>query len=225
MLTILAVSVMTGQMLFDSHIENLLASTVLLSNRLYPGRDGGHPVAGPDGDAALRTAVRDVLRERGYRLGRQSVAVEDAHRIADAVAVSRTVIEAIDAGDLGTAARLTNGLLLETGARPARPRRGRRLGSALPRTRRLSRRRLVRRHRGGARDGPGDAGRGTVGRVRGGGLRPGVPGHLPQRRPAVLLHPLPSRTKAAAHRPAQRPPGCDLGSVAWASGSARSGST
>ena len=105
-------------MLFDSHIENLLASTVLLSNRLSPGRDGGHPVAGPDGDAALRTAVRDVLRERGYRLGRQSVAVEDAHRIADAVAVSRTVIEAIDAGDLGTAARLTNGLLLETGARP-----------------------------------------------------------------------------------------------------------
>ncbi len=105
-------------MLFDSHVENLLATTVLLSNRLSPGQDGGRPVTGPDGDAALRAAVRDVLRERGYRLGRQSVAVEDAHRIADAAAVARTVIAAIDAGDLGSAARLTNSLLLETGARP-----------------------------------------------------------------------------------------------------------
>jgi predicted RNA-binding Zn ribbon-like protein len=118
MLTSLTLSAMTGQVLFDSHVENLLLTTALLSNRLCAGRDGGHPVAVPDDDATLRTAVRDVLEVRGYRLGRRSPSIGDARRIADAVAVARRVIEAIEGGDLPRAARLTNRLLLDTGARP-----------------------------------------------------------------------------------------------------------
>ena len=118
MLTSLTPSGMTGQVLFDSHIANLLATTVLLSNRLSPGLDGGRPVAAPADDAALRSAVRSALEERGYVLGRSSVHALDARQISDAVAVSRSVIEAIDRDDLASAARLTNDLLLETGARP-----------------------------------------------------------------------------------------------------------
>ena len=118
MLTSLTLSGMTGQVLFDSHVENLLTTTVLLCNRLCPGQDGGRAVSVPEGEATLRTAVRDVLEARGYRLGRRSPSGEDARRIGDAVTVSRRVIGAIDAGDLRSAARLTNRLLLETGARP-----------------------------------------------------------------------------------------------------------
>ena len=118
LLTSLTASGMTGQVLFDSHVANLLTTTVLLSNRLRPGLDGGRPVPGPADDAALRTAVREVLGERGYTLGRTSPGAADASRIAEAVMVARRVIEAIDEDDLASAARLTNGLLLETGARP-----------------------------------------------------------------------------------------------------------
>ncbi len=109
---------MTGQVLFDSHVANLLATTVLLSNRLRPGLDGGRPVSAPADDVALRTAVRDVLGRRGYVLHPRSVSAADAGRISEAVAVARRVIEAIDARDLAGAARLTNELLTETGARP-----------------------------------------------------------------------------------------------------------
>ena len=105
-------------MLFDSHVENLLATTVLLCNRLHAGLDGGRPVTAPTDDAELRAAIREVLRGRGYDLGPRAVGPADAHLVADAVTVAGTVIAAIDAGDLATAARLTNALLLDTGARP-----------------------------------------------------------------------------------------------------------
>jgi len=109
---------MTGQVLFDSHVANLLTTTVLLANRLCPGLDGARPVAAPADDEALRTAVRDVLGERGYVLRPRSVSAGDAGRISEAVTVARRVIAAIEAGDLAAAARLTNELLFETGARP-----------------------------------------------------------------------------------------------------------
>ena len=109
---------MTGQVLFYSHVANLLTTTVLLSNRLCPGLDGGRPVAAPGDDEALRGAVRDVLGRRGYVLHPRSVSAADAGRISEAVTVARRVIEVIDADDLAAAARLTNELLVETGARP-----------------------------------------------------------------------------------------------------------
>jgi len=109
---------MTGQVLFDSHVANLLTTTVLLTNRLCPGLDGGRPVIAPTDDEALRTVVRDVLGERGYVLRPRSVTAGDAGRISEAVSVARRVIQAIDADDLAGAARLTNELLIETGARP-----------------------------------------------------------------------------------------------------------
>jgi hypothetical protein len=118
MLTSLTSSGMTGQVLFDSHVGNLLATTVLLANRLCPGLDGGRPLAAPADDEGLRTAVRDVLRDRGYVLRPRAVSAADAGRISEAVTIARRVIEAIDADDLVAAARLTNELLIETGARP-----------------------------------------------------------------------------------------------------------
>ena len=57
---------MTGQMLFDSHVANLLETTVKLVNRLTPGLDGGHAVPVPKGERALRVAVRDSINSQGY---------------------------------------------------------------------------------------------------------------------------------------------------------------
>ena len=76
-------------------------------------------MAAPADDEALRGAVRDVLGRRGYVLHPRSVSAADAGRISEAVTVARRVIEAIDADDLAAAARLTNELLIETGARPS----------------------------------------------------------------------------------------------------------
>jgi predicted RNA-binding Zn ribbon-like protein len=117
-LTSLASLGMTGQMLFDSHVQMLLATTVSLVNRLSPGYDGGHPVAAPADDRALRSAVREAVNAQGYDVPLRAVTAPDARLLASTVAEARLVIEAIDAGDLATAARRTNGLLRRTGARP-----------------------------------------------------------------------------------------------------------
>jgi CGNR zinc finger len=105
-------------MLFDSHVARLLGTTVALVNRLRPGLDGGHPVAAPADDTALREAVRDGLRSQGYAVPLRSISVADARLISGAVAEARRVIVAVDTGDLATAARRTNDLLRATRARP-----------------------------------------------------------------------------------------------------------
>lgn len=109
---------MTGQMLFDSHVETLLATTVSLVNRLTPGLDGGHPVDVPEDERALRAAVRDAVNAQGYDVTLRGVRAKDAALIATTVAEARRVIEDIDAGDLALAAKRTNVLLRRTGARP-----------------------------------------------------------------------------------------------------------
>jgi predicted RNA-binding Zn ribbon-like protein len=109
---------MTGQVLFNSHVTRLLATTVALVNRLTSGLDGGRPVTAPADDAALRAAVRDGLGSQGYDVRLRSIAAADARTIADAVSEARRVIVAVDAGDLAEAARRTNALLRTTGARP-----------------------------------------------------------------------------------------------------------
>lgn len=109
---------MTGQVLFDSHVTTLLATTVALVNRLTTGLDGGRPVTAPADDAALRAAVRDALGSQGYGVRLRSIAAADARTIAHAVSAAHRVIVAVDAGDLAEAARRTNALLRTTGARP-----------------------------------------------------------------------------------------------------------
>jgi predicted RNA-binding Zn ribbon-like protein len=109
---------MTCQMLFDSHVATLLGTTVALVNRLSPGLDGGHPVAAPVGDTALRESVRDGLRSQGYDVPLRSISAADARLISGAVSDARDVIVAVDAGDLASAARRTNDLLRATRARP-----------------------------------------------------------------------------------------------------------
>lgn len=109
---------MTGQVLFDSHVATLLATTVSLVDGLTPGMDGGRPVAASSDDDALRTVVSDALLHQGYDVPPSRITVEDARLIAATVAEARAVLESIDAGDLAGAARRTNGLLRSTGARP-----------------------------------------------------------------------------------------------------------
>jgi predicted RNA-binding Zn ribbon-like protein len=109
---------MTGQVLFDSHVANLLETTVLLVNRLTPGLDGGHEIDIADDEHELRVTVRDCVRARGYDVSLRAVRADDARLIGTTVTEARRVIEDIDRGDLATAARRTNVLLRRTGARP-----------------------------------------------------------------------------------------------------------
>jgi predicted RNA-binding Zn ribbon-like protein len=117
-LTSLTSEGMTGQVLFDSHVATLLATTVALVNRLSPGFDGGRPGDVPGSDEELRTAVAEALRTQGYDVSDGRVSSADARLVAETVAEARQVIAAVDEGDLAGAARRTNALLLATGARP-----------------------------------------------------------------------------------------------------------
>jgi predicted RNA-binding Zn ribbon-like protein len=105
-------------MLFDSHVANLLETTVVLVNRLTPGLDGGHAVGAPEEERAVRVAVRDCINSQGYGVSLRSVRTDDARMIRGTVVEARRVIEDIDRGDLATAARRVNVLLRRTGARP-----------------------------------------------------------------------------------------------------------
>lgn len=105
-------------MLFDSHVANLLETTVKLVNRLTPGLDGGHAVPVPKGERALRVAVRDSINSQGYDVSLRGVRADDARMIGSTVTEARRVIEDIDREDLATAARRVNVLLRRTGARP-----------------------------------------------------------------------------------------------------------
>jgi hypothetical protein len=115
---------MTGQVLFDSHVANLLETTVVLVNRLTPGLDGGHEVTAPEDARALRVAVRDCVNSRGYDISLRGVRPDDARMIGSTVTEARRVIEDIDRGDLATAARRVNVLLRRAGARPQLDRHG-----------------------------------------------------------------------------------------------------
>ena len=105
-------------MLFDSHVANLLETTVTLVNRLTPGLDGGHTVPVPEDERALRAAVRDSINSQGYDVSLRGVRADDARMIGRTVTEARRVIEDIDREDPATAARRVNVLLRRTGARP-----------------------------------------------------------------------------------------------------------
>ncbi|HEY3506087.1 MAG TPA: CGNR zinc finger domain-containing protein [Actinocatenispora sp.] len=105
---------MTGDKRFNSHIENLLTTTVRLVNVLTPGTDGGRPVVPPTGPA-----LRDVVAEAVLGVGRdRTPALADARALAATVAEARQVFAALDAGHAEEAARLVNAMLLASNARP-----------------------------------------------------------------------------------------------------------
>jgi predicted RNA-binding Zn ribbon-like protein len=108
----------TGQVLFDSHVAKLLATTVALVNALTPGLDGGVEVSPPADEKALRATVRDTVNRQGYTYSAGAVGDDDARLVARTITEARRVIEDIDRADLATAAKRTNVLLRRTGARP-----------------------------------------------------------------------------------------------------------
>ena len=109
---------MTGQVLFDSHVANLLDTTVVLVNRLTPGLDGGTRSTPLTTSAHCGWPSATASRPGGTTYSLRGVRAGDARLIGATVTEARRVIEDIDRGDLATAARRTNVLLRRTGARP-----------------------------------------------------------------------------------------------------------
>lgn len=105
---------MTGQVQFDSHVLNLLETTVRLVNAVTPGACGGHDLAAPSG-ADLVAAVTQALHGEP---GGTPVQAADAASLAVVAGRARQVVEAVAADDPDTAAAVVNALLVETEARP-----------------------------------------------------------------------------------------------------------
>lgn len=101
-------------MKFDSHVLNLLATSVRLVNALTPGEDGGHVVRRPEG-AALVDAVSEALQGQG---GVRRVAAAEAERLDPVVQQVRLVFDAVARDDVDAAAEQVNLLLRTTDARP-----------------------------------------------------------------------------------------------------------
>ena len=100
---------------FNSHVDAVVTVAVSLVNALTPGESRGRryqPPTGEDGHAAVTAALRT-----GLATARSVTAQEAADLTATAEAL-RVVFDAVDAGDIDTAARQVNALLAGTGARP-----------------------------------------------------------------------------------------------------------
>ncbi len=99
---------------FNSHIEQLLTTTVRLVNALTPGTDGGRPVVPPSGEA-LRAAVADTV----LGVGRDwTPSLADARALRTAADEARRVFAALDAGETDAAASSVNEMLRASDARP-----------------------------------------------------------------------------------------------------------
>ncbi len=100
---------------FTSHVDAVVAVAVALVNGLTPGDAYGRRYLPPAGDA-LPAAATAALRA-GQRTAREVTPAEAAN-LAAAAGRLRPVFEAVDAGDLDSAASQVNALLAGTGARP-----------------------------------------------------------------------------------------------------------
>ena len=105
----------TGQVNFSSHLDRIISVAVSLVNTLTPGEARGRSYQPPAGDAAC-APVTAALRT-GQPPARQVTSAE-ATLLADIAARLRAVFDAVEADEVDTAARLVNGMLAETGARP-----------------------------------------------------------------------------------------------------------
>lgn len=102
-------------MTFDSHVLNVVDVAARLVNALTPGLAGGHELAAPTGRARVE-ATSAALGGDGRR--KPTVSVRAAADLAAYAVEMRRVFTATAADDLAAAARVLNGLLARTGARP-----------------------------------------------------------------------------------------------------------
>lgn len=99
---------------FNSHTDRVVQVAVNLVNILTPGEAHGQPYDPPTGDK-LTDEVSTVLRAGG---GTVDASLDNAAELGTYAAVFRDVFEAVDTGDLDTAATRVNKLLRWTDARP-----------------------------------------------------------------------------------------------------------
>lgn len=111
----------TGQVMFDSHVAVLLDQAVALVNTLTGGEAHGRAYPAPRG-AELSEAVEAAVPRAASSLPRTMDATE-AEYLADAAERMREVFQAVQDGDLDTAATTVNDLLRVSGARPHLDRR------------------------------------------------------------------------------------------------------
>ena len=108
---------MTGQVLFDSHVEVLLEAAVSFVNELTDGERRGKPFTAPTG-VELRTVAAAAIPERTQGERPSELPQESADYLAYAARVMREVFEAMEDGRTDDAAATVNRLLRATGARP-----------------------------------------------------------------------------------------------------------
>ena len=108
---------MTGQVLFDSHVEVLLEAAVSFVNELTDGERRGKPFTAPSG-AELRAVAAAAIPERTQGERPDELPEQSAAYLAYAARAMREVFEAMEHGRTDDAAATVNRLLRETGARP-----------------------------------------------------------------------------------------------------------
>jgi predicted RNA-binding Zn ribbon-like protein len=106
----------TGQVLFDSHVELLLDAAVSFVNDLTDGERRGKPFVAPTG-TELPAAARRAIPQTARKLP-EVLPDEDARHLAEAARAMRGVFEAMEQERVDDAAEAVNRLLRETGARP-----------------------------------------------------------------------------------------------------------
>lgn len=102
-------------MRFDSHLMSVLVTAVDLVNSLTSGEAAGQEFAAPRGSERVEVLQR-VLAPTGGRSPQLSSVESSA--MADVAGGLRRVFEAVESGDLATAAGEVNTLLLSSGAHP-----------------------------------------------------------------------------------------------------------
>jgi predicted RNA-binding Zn ribbon-like protein len=98
---------------FNSHTDAVARVAAGLVNALTPGERRGRPHSLPDD---LGAAATEAVRESQTR--RHDLTAAEGAELAEVAARLRQVFEAVDAGDLDSAARVVNAVLEEANARP-----------------------------------------------------------------------------------------------------------
>ncbi|MET8144214.1 CGNR zinc finger domain-containing protein [Sphaerisporangium sp. NPDC005288] len=101
---------------FNSHTDAVVAVAAALVNRLTPGEAHGRPYTPPPPGPDRRATVTEALRA-GHR-GSREVTDAEAAELSRVAAELRVVFDAVETGDLDTAARQVNRVLDRTQARP-----------------------------------------------------------------------------------------------------------
>jgi predicted RNA-binding Zn ribbon-like protein len=107
----------TGQLIFDSHIQLLLDAAVSLVNELTDGERHGKQHVAPRGQQLPMAAAAALASGSTVRVPKQLPA-ESAQYLARVAVAMRAVFEAMDEQRVDDAAETVNGLLRDTGARP-----------------------------------------------------------------------------------------------------------